>query len=162
MCYFFVFFLWKCASRASAWAGETEAAPLEEKGQGGEARRRRAEGRGRNTRSGPPDGAPHGEGSGAKHAAAAKHRKASSSTNGGEGSGGGDGGGGEDGDDGDETEGATDARKKRDSMASDAQRLTSEFAAGRLAAPHFFGAMLVSERSGEIVVLLFSGGRQKR
>lgn len=34
-------------------------------------------------------------------------------------------------------------------MASDAQRLTSEFAAGRLAAPHFFGAMLVS---GENVV----------
>lgn len=55
----------------------------------------------------------------------------------------GDDGEGEGGDD-DETEGATERRKTRDNMASDAQRLTSEFAAGRLAAPHFFGAMLVS------------------
>lgn len=29
-------------------------------------------------------------------------------------------------------------------MASDAQRLTSDFAAGRLTAPHFFGAMMAS------------------
>ncbi len=29
-------------------------------------------------------------------------------------------------------------------MASDAQRLTSEFAAGKLTAPHFFGAMMAS------------------
>ncbi|CAM9504620.1 unnamed protein product [Ectocarpus sp. 4 AP-2014] len=38
-------------------------------------------------------------------------------------------------------------RKLRDSMEMDAQRLTSEFAAGRLAAPHFFGAMM--EEFGE-------------
>eukprot|EP00903_Cladosiphon_okamuranus_P006797 g6625.t1 len=59
-------------------------------------------------------------------------------------------GSGDDGDDGDtdkKTEAMADKRKMRDSMASDAQKLTSEFAAGRLATPHFFGAML--EEFGE-------------
>lgn len=32
----------------------------------------------------------------------------------------------------------------KDGMVSDAQRLTSEFAAGRLTTPHFFGAMMAS------------------
>ncbi|CAM9248693.1 unnamed protein product [Ectocarpus sp. 6 AP-2014] len=47
----------------------------------------------------------------------------------------------------DKTETVSQKRKLRDSMEMDAQRLTSEFAAGRLAAPHFFGAMM--EEFGE-------------
>lgn len=43
----------------------------------------------------------------------------------------------------DKTETVSQKRKLKDSMEMDAQRLTSEFAAGRLAAPHFFGAMMV-------------------
>ncbi|CAB1119705.1 unnamed protein product [Ectocarpus sp. CCAP 1310/34] len=43
----------------------------------------------------------------------------------------------------DKTETVSQKRKLRDSMEMDAQRMTSEFAAGRLAAPHFFGAMMV-------------------
>ncbi|CAM9586622.1 unnamed protein product [Ectocarpus sp. 12 AP-2014] len=47
----------------------------------------------------------------------------------------------------DKAETVSQKRKLRDSMEMDAQRLTSEFAAGRLAAPHFFGAMM--EEFGE-------------
>ncbi|CAM9765995.1 unnamed protein product, partial [Ectocarpus fasciculatus] len=50
-------------------------------------------------------------------------------------------------DDQDKEETVSQKRKLRDSMEMDAQRLTSEFAAGRLAAPHFFGAMM--EEFGE-------------
>jgi len=48
----------------------------------------------------------------------------------------------------DEVEMAREKKMKRDSMALDAQRLTSEFATGKLTAPHFFGAMLASTYEG--------------
>lgn len=98
----------------------------------------RAKGRGGNTRSAPPEAA-HGKGVGSK-SAAANDRASKNGTS----------GRGDDGDDGDDhkTEAATENRKKKDSMASDAQKLTSEFAAGRLTAPHFFGAMLVRVVAG--------------
>lgn len=109
--------------RVSTWSGGKEAAP------------RGAEARGGNNRSAPMDGA-LGEVSGGKTRAGAVDGASTRGEN----------GTGDDDDERDEREREADneRRKMRDSMASDAQRLTSEFAAGRLTAPHFFGAMLVS------------------
>lgn len=91
-----------------------------------------------------PTGGGKGEGSTGKvGAAAGSGRGYHASKSGSEGDGDatyGDGDGGEE-----EAEAVMKEKLKRDNLMSDAQRLTTEFASGRLAAPHFFGAMMVSE-----------------
>lgn len=109
--------LFPSSRRASAWAGERG----DPQGNARDGEARRTEGRNSTI----------GEGMAGKSGSAKDRAFTSRGNNG-------------DDDDEDETEAVKETRKMRDSMASDAQRLTSEFAAGRLTAPHFFGAMLVS------------------
>lgn len=115
-------------SRASAWARE-QGDPQDE---GRQEDARPPEGHSKNTRNGPRGGGLVKESAGSCNAVA---HDGTSMNNGAKGG------------DGDKVGAAKEGRTMRDSTAaSDAQKLTSEFAAGRLTAPHFFGAMLVSCR----------------
>lgn len=142
-------------SRASAWAGKEEEGPQVQEQHQGAARRAKGRGEKKPIRA-PAEGA-YGEEESRGTAAVADDRapKKGNSGSGGDGDD-------RDGVDDNKTEAAApDKRLTRDSMASDAQRLTSEFAAGRLTAPHFFGAMLV-KLCGNLVWSRTGGGRRRR